>query len=684
MIYADRSSSRGPDIAWLAKAEQRRARTAHLIARPEAGVELRWDAVLLRELRPLLTELFASKCAYCESPLGVTDTSQAELFRPRAMAINFDGETTRPGYWWLAYAWENLYLACAECNRNKGNRFPVAGSRALRPDDDLATEHALLLDPCADDPEEHLLFNEDGLAASASTIDANGHDRGAITIDVLGLNRPGLVEARRQAAAALHARGHVDEAAPYVAMQRQLHGEDAQAKQVKEQVFVYQQAHEEDLRRSSVSDNINREALQTQLIHAIDIVNFRGIDNLRFEFGVGDGERCGWTMLLGENGVGKSSVLQALALALMGVDRELALLEIEPEDLLRRGTTEGHIRLFFSADAEPLEVSLTDTGIEYVGSSARPRMIVLGFGSSRWLPRPGGFEPDRGEFIRVHNLFNPFVPLADTIGWLGRLDSDDFEKTERALLRLLRLDAGEELVRDNGDVLVRAASQPVDEAVSLRQLSDGYQAVIAMVGDIMELLSPKRIAMEAAEGLVLVDEIGSHLHPRWKMQAVARLREAFPKLQFVTTTHEPLCLRGLHDRLDRVIVMRRDSQGRIVLVPDLPSVEALRVDQLLTSPHFGLHSTMDEETEALFNEYYLLLAHPRRTKAQQARIAELREQLDTRDQLGANRRERLMLEAIDNYLAREAQTLRDGGQPLLKQETSERLAAILDETGGLP
>ena len=680
MIRVDRSSSPGPDERWLAKAAHRRK---ELIARFHEMVELRYDAGLLRELRPLLTELFASKCAYCESSLGVTDLSQTELFRPRAMAVNLDGETTRPGYWWLAYEWGNLYLACAECNRNKGNRFPVVGPRALRPDDDLAKERGLLLDPCADDPEEHLLFNEDGLVASASEIDVDGHDRGAITIDILGLNRPGLVEARRQATAVLKARGHVDEAGPYVAMQRQLHREDAPAKRAKEAVFVYQQAHEEDLRRSSVSENVNREALQTQNIHAIEIVNFRGIDRLEFEFGVGDGERCGWTMLLGENGVGKSSVLQALALALMGADHQ-ALPEIDPEELLRRGTKDGHVRLFFSADSEPLEVRLTPTAIEYVGSSARPRMIVLGFGSSRWLPRPGGFQPDRGEFIRVRNLFNPFVPLADTIGWLGTLSDDEFAKTERALLRLLRLDAGEELVRADGDVLVRTAGQPLEEAVDLRQLSDGYQAVIAMVGDIMELLSPKRIDMEAAEGLVLVDEIGSHLHPRWKMQAVARLREAFPNLQFVATTHEPLCLRGLRDRLDRVIVLQRDSQRRVALVPDLPSVEALRVDQLLTSPHFGLFSTMDEETEALFNEYYLLLAQPKRSGTQEERIAELRRQLDTRDQLGANRRENLMLEAIDEYLAREAETLREGGQPLLKQQTSERLAAILDEAGELP
>jgi len=198
MIRVDRSRVRGPDEHWRERAAQRRERLATQL---REGSEPRYDSLLGRALLPLLLELFAGRCAYCESAIGVTDAWQVELFRPRAMAVGLDGETTRPGYWWLAYSWENSYLACAQCNRNKANRFPVAGPRALEPGDDLTAERALLLDPCADDPDEHLVFNDQGLVASASRPDADGgFDRGAITIDILGLNRPGLVEARRQAA----------------------------------------------------------------------------------------------------------------------------------------------------------------------------------------------------------------------------------------------------------------------------------------------------------------------------------------------------------------------------------------------------------------------------------------------------------------------------------------------------
>lgn len=706
MICVDRSAA-APGHAWERRAAEATAKLTAAAGRPE---RLEFDARLFRhpDLAKALQLLFGGKCAYCESRIDVGAYPDIELFRPRAAAVDLNGASVRPGYWWLAYSWENIYIACQRCNRNKMNRFPVAGRRARRPEDDLAAEHAILLDPCADDPAEHLLFDATGRVASRSKV-AHG-DRGAVTIDILGLNRPPLVAARLEAAEALRrefellrARGHeppppghpratlvadlVDTTRPYVGLQRQLArdmidawaepAEAAKRTYKREQLFLWQGAHEEDLRRESIEDNADLESRKSQCIARVEIENFRGIRELAFDCGTGSGHAAGWTMLIGENGVGKSSVLQALAIALMGDERVRRLgAEARPADLLRRGSARGSIRVFFAADSEPLEVRLTADRIEFGEAARRPRMIVLGFGSSRWLPRPGGFAPDRGEYVRVGNLFNPFVPLADTLAWLGTLDARTFRGSEAALLRLLRLDAGERLVRRDGEVLVRAPGEPAERAIPLRQLSDGYHAVVAMVGDIMELLAPKRLDMADAEGLILVDELEAHLHPRWKMQIVSRLRAVFPGLQFVTTTHDPLCLRGLHN--DEVLLLLRDQRGEVVGISELPSLEALRVDQLLTSPYFGLHSTRDPQVDADFDEYYDLLARRRLTAQQQARLEELRTELDTRQLLGTDRREHLMLEAIDKHLAREADALADGKDDVLSRQTAGTLASILD------
>lgn len=91
------------------------------------------------------------------------------------------------------------------------------------------------------------------------------------------------------------------------------------------------------------------------------------------------------------------------------------------------------------------------------------------------------------------------------------------------------------------------------------ELSDGYHAFLALVGDIArravalnEMDGAK--APERAEGVVLIDEIDLHLHPRWQRVALDGLRKAFPKLQFVVSTHSPQVLSSAENRQVRHLV----------------------------------------------------------------------------------------------------------------------------------
>ena len=69
--------------------------------------------------------------------------------------------------------------------------------------------------------------------------------------------------------------------------------------------------------------------------------------------------------------------------------------------------------------------------------------------------------------------------------------------------------------------------------MSLSQLSQGYRSMIALAVDLMSYVLTHWESLEAAEGVVLIDEIGPHLHPRWQMRVVSAFREAFPRLQFI-------------------------------------------------------------------------------------------------------------------------------------------------------
>ncbi len=150
------------------------------------------------------------------------------------------------------------------------------------------------------------------------------------------------------------------------------------------------------------------------------------------------------------------------------------------------------------------------------------------------------------------------------------------------------------------------------------------------------------------------------------MRVVESLRNAFPRMQFLATTHDPLCLRGLD--AGEILVLDREEDGELVALDDLPSTEKIRVDQLLTSRLFGLGSTLDPRTEAEFTEYYSLLGKRSRGADEEARLEELKGSVGSRGILGATRRDQAIYQIIDEYLATE--------EPRIEQEW----VTVSDET----
>ncbi|MDO7845883.1 hypothetical protein Q5H92_05910 [Hymenobacter sp. M29] len=132
------------------------------------------------------------KCCYCESYFSSTSYGDVEHFRPKGGYQQDAADALhKPGYYWLAYDWSNLYFACQLCNqRFKGNYFPLTdpAGRACSHTDSLATEAPLLPDPATEDPTAHLSF----IADAAQPLD----ERGACCIWVFGLDRPELIKRR--------------------------------------------------------------------------------------------------------------------------------------------------------------------------------------------------------------------------------------------------------------------------------------------------------------------------------------------------------------------------------------------------------------------------------------------------------------------------------------------------------
>lgn len=144
-------------------------------------------------VRNALVECQHKKCCFCEGRFIAHAAGDVEHYRPKG-AVRQDQASVamRPGYFWLAYSWENLYWCCQACNRsNKREFFPLKDptKRALSHNDDLAREVPLLIDPGGrENPRDHITFQHDRAVGVTAL--------GKTTIQVVGLNRMDLLEAR--------------------------------------------------------------------------------------------------------------------------------------------------------------------------------------------------------------------------------------------------------------------------------------------------------------------------------------------------------------------------------------------------------------------------------------------------------------------------------------------------------
>jgi len=609
-----------------------------------------------KRARDVLAFVFHSKCAACESRVGVGSFISVAHFRPKTRVLE---DKLSQGYWWLAYDWSNLLILCARCENMKGARFPIAGKRAMDPADELSSEKPFLLDPCVDDPNAHLAFDDNGTVVGVT-------ERGRITIEIYGLNRETLVDARRRAienmlhrcrlmllekekgtaAAALEGPGARDDAEYAAALRAALHrfvltqqrafeswaeGRKLISRAKKAKPINHEQierlASEAARREVEYSVESIDEAQSTAFLAAqrrierIEIRDFKSIDTLSIRFPIPQSEGEAWLMLLGENAVGKSSILQAVALALMGQAHANSL-GLDAKSFLRHNakTSEGSVEIHLTNLSSPVHMKFGKDIVGFQITPPEPKVVLLGYGATRLLPRAGLGEGDPNKYIRIKNLFDPTAPLNDAEAWLSdrtKVPQDQFEEVAAGLREALLLPPNVKPDRARGYVEFVYSN----DRMRLTELSDGYQSLIAMIADIAFCVFEKWGSIKDAEAIVLLDEIEVHLHPRWKLTIVERLRRCFPRLSFIVTTHDPLCLRGLHK--NEIMVLRRGVDGAISSLTDIPDLDGFRADQLLTSPLFDLVTTRGPQTEANRARYALLLEKEQRSTSEEIEYREL-------------------------------------------------------------
>jgi len=364
-----------------------------------------------------------------------------------------------------------------------------------------------------------------------------------------------------------------------------------------------------------------------------------------------------WITLLGENGVGKSTILQALGLLLAGPEAARELLPRPTgwvRDPKRSGTLkakihpdEGDIGKFGEGKQRKtfsLSYSVTSSLAVEVGKQTytEPSLVEDSTKMLSWLRAnafasgsQGWFAVGYGAFRRLTRLSQVIVPSLEQPKRSSNFFTQFNEDTSLSSFERWMVYLDYRLAKEPNDIDVQRMKQVGEDAilkllpgdvkiagvtkegmieflvdgrkVPTIGLSDGFRSVIALAGDLIwRLLQafPNVDDPTKASGVVLIDELDIHLHPSWQREIAGWLQEVFPNLQFFVATHSPLVAAGAGQD---ALTLRLDIVGGQVKVRSIPYTDlAADVDRTLRSPAFGLESTYSPPTEKKIERYHEL------------------------------------------------------------------------------
>lgn len=322
-------------------------------------------------------------------------------------------------------------------------------------------------------------------------------------------------------------------------------------------------------------------AAEPLYVESLRLKDFRCFEQLDLRLDRPSSLEGRWTCIAGINGAGKSSILQALGVALLGYPMALELGGARLNrmrrlvDLVNRMRAEVEVVLSAPDPDPPVSFRLDiDDGqiVAKGGATFGPpvwdrvrRLVIAGYGATRNLSSRTDFVSENlsPDVRRQITLFEPLSQLAGAEAVLLP------EETSRAFANLfqnviLQVFGAELVYAIGGFTRFIVANQEMVEAIDL---PDGYRSLVAWLADLCAFWCEKAPDLAASakpadiHAIVLVDEIDLHLHPSLQRALIPRLRKTFPKVQWVVTTHSPLVLANFD--ANEIIALDRDSCGNI-------------------------------------------------------------------------------------------------------------------------
>ena len=342
-------------------------------------------------------------------------------------------------------------------------------------------------------------------------------------------------------------------------------------------------------------------------IKTISLENIKRFEDVSLGFQRPDGSYAGWNTIVGGNSSGKTTFLRAIALVLAGPESAFRLtpnmsgwltksakagrvvLELirdtRVDTISRQGKFPDNnlpVGLRWVANSEDVPPTLKayeersksgQGGYSRVPASRGPwdpkqkGWFFAGYGPMRRLtgsaPDAMRFAAGGGPASRLISLFREDVALSESEEWLKNMQFKTLEDNPEAKQLVSQVT---EFLNDgllpNGFVIEKITSEHVyiragtGPTLPMRDISDGYRSIYALILDIIHSFGEvygmsglfelnaagKRIIDKP--GIILIDEVEAHLHPKWQRIICCWFKERFPKIQFFVTTHSPLVVQA--------------------------------------------------------------------------------------------------------------------------------------------
>ncbi|MDR3635786.1 MAG: AAA family ATPase [Isosphaeraceae bacterium] len=439
---------------------------------------------------------------------------------------------------------------------------------------------------------------------------------------------------------------------------------------------------------------------------SVSIEKFRCFHNKQtLDLSDGEGRYAPWTILLGENGGGKTTVLQAIAslesfpVPIANTEKMTEILQTavpsvpdqfkdlvfqkprgadyligDPANLNANSRTDfeselrvdGVLVTFDDIHAQNSEKRKWSSYFHYnafafkhsaASPKTNPQPRIHAYGAGRRLGAASFGEQTASD--AAQSLFDDDAHLIDAEEWLLQLDysTTKLRDKRQGQWRQMVIDVLTNILPDVKDIRFDASSgihpKPKVEFqtpygwVALRQLGYGYRTMIAWVVDFASRMieqnpdSPDPLAEPA---VVLVDEIDLHLHPSWQRKLIQFLTERFPNTQFIATAHSPLIVQAA---IDANFALLRREGDHVVIDNDVEPLPGATIEQILTSDLFGLRSLRPPKFDPLLERRKALLTKHKLTPKDKKELAELEAQIGVLPVGNTNDQAKRMMELVE-------------------------------------